>query len=84
MSLAACASETKKRAARAKLLSCQNPFASLPHSLLFLRNREKSAIVLVVVIIPFYAPRSIKRNNEKKNDNYNKRLHAILRIRIPE
>ena len=66
MSLAACASETKKRAARAKLLSCQNPFASLPHSLLFLRNREKSAIVLVVVIIPFYAPRSIKRNNEKK------------------
>ena len=31
-----------------------------------IRNREKSAIVLVVVIIPFYAPRSIKRNNEKK------------------
>ena len=56
----------------------------------FLRNRETSAIILVVVIIPFYASRSIKRNNEKKNKNNNnnnnndKRLHAILRIRIPE
>ena len=32
----------------------------------FLHNRETSAIVLAVVIIPFYARRSIKRNNEKK------------------